>query len=121
MNPDGTDPRLVAQVPTAAFFVDTTPDGQWITFTSDYDGALSLWRVASSGGTPERVAERFERASLSPSGDRAFGVLTRGSRYGVAVLPLAGGEPSWIPSDSVATGLGGIFQWAPDGTSPGSA
>ena len=115
MNPDGTNPRLVAQVPTAAFF-DTTPDGQWITFTSDHDGALSLWRVASSGGTPERVAERFERASLSPSGDRAFGVLTRGSRYGVAVLPLAGGEPSWIPSDSVATGLGGIFQWAPDGT-----
>ena len=48
--------------------------------------------------------------------DRAFGVLTRGSRYGVAVLPLAGGEPLWIPSDSVATGLSGIFQWAPDET-----
>ena len=90
-------------------------EGSWC-FLASAGRALSLWRVASSGGTPERVAERLERASLSPSGDRAFGVLTRGSRYGVAVLPLAGGEPLWIPSDSVATGLSGIFQWAPDET-----
>ena len=53
--------------------------------------------------------------SLSPAGDRAFGVLSRGNRYGVAVVPLAGGEPTWVPSDgSAATGFGGIFQWAPD-------
>jgi TolB protein len=115
MNPDGTDARLVAQVPAAAYF-DTTPNGQWITFTSDHDGAPSLWRVPSGGGTIERVAERFDRASLSPAGDRAVGVLSHGDRYGVAVLPLAGGEPTWIPSDSAGTGLGGIFQWTPDGT-----
>jgi serine/threonine protein kinase/Tol biopolymer transport system component len=114
MNPDGTEQRLVAAAANATFF-DTTPDGQWITFTSDKDGSLSLWRVPSAGGTPERIIERFERASLSPSGDRAIGVLTRGSRYGIAVLPLAGGEPEWIPSDSAGTGMGGVFQWAPDG------
>jgi Tol biopolymer transport system component len=114
MNPDGTEPRLIAAVPNAAYF-DTMADGQWITFTSDQDGSPSLWRVASGGGTPERIVERFERASLSPSGDRGVGVLSRGSRFGIAVLPLAGGEPTWIPSDSASTGITGLFQWAPDG------
>lgn len=115
MKPDGTEQRLIAATPGAAF-LDVTPDGEWITFTSDQDGSPSLWRVASGGGTPQRVVERLERASLSPLGDRALGVLSRGNRYGVAVLPMAGGEPIWVPSDgSAATGLGGIFQWTPDG------
>lgn len=115
MNPDGTDQRLVAPVPGASF-LDVTPDGGWITFTSDQDGSPSLWRVASGGGKPQRVAvDGFDRAALSPKGDRAVGVLSRANRYGVAVLPVAGGEPIWVPSDgSAATGLG-IFQWAPDG------
>jgi hypothetical protein len=115
MNPDGTEQRLVAAVPGAAY-LDVTPDERWITFTTDQDGSPSLWRVASSGGTPERVAERLERATLSPLGDRAVGVLSWGNRYQVAVLPVAGGEPMWVPSDgSAGTGLGGIFQWTPDG------
>jgi WD40 repeat protein len=115
MNPDGTEPRLVAAVPNPSF-LNTTPDSQWIMFTTDQDGAPSLWRVPSGGGTPERVAERLERASLSPTGDRAFGVYSMTNRYAVAVLPLAGGEATWVPSDgSAATGNAGIFQWALDG------
>ena len=32
------------------------------------------------------------------------------------MLPLAGGEPTWIPSDgSASTGANGIYAWAPDG------
>ena len=117
MNPDGTDTRLVAAV-NNTIFLDTTPDAQWITFTTDQDGAPSLWRVPSGGGTPERVAERLERARLSPTGDRALGVLAKDKRYEVAVVPLAGGEPMWVPSDrSAATGNGGLYQWAPDGKS----
>ncbi len=116
MRPDGTEPRLVAAVP-GAYYLEVTPDGRWIAFTTDHDGAPSLWRVASAGGTPERLTERLERASLSPLGDRAVGVLARGNRFGVAVLPVPGGEPIWVPSDaSASTGVGGIFQWAPDGS-----
>ena len=101
---------------TNASFLDTTPDSQWITFTTDQDGAPSLWRVASGGGTPERLIERLERGSLSPAGDRVFGVFAQTPRYEAAVLPLAGGEPTWIPSDgSAATGANGIYAWAPDG------
>ena len=114
MNPDGTDQRLIATV-AGASFLECSADGRWITFTTDQDGPSSFWRVASSGGKLERVADRLERASLSPRGDRALGVLGRGDRYGIAVLPT-GGEPIWIPSDgSAATGTSGIFRWAPDG------
>ena len=115
MNPDGSDQRLVAAVPSAAY-LGTTPDSQWITFTTDQDGAPSFWRVASTGGTPERVIDQLERGALSPAGDRVFGVFAQTPRYEGAVLPLAGGEPMWIPSDgSAATGANGIFAWAPDG------
>ena len=108
MNPDGSDQRLVAAVPNAAF-LDTTPDSQWITFTTDKDGAPSFWRVASNGGTPERVIDRLERGALSPAADRVFGVFAQTARYEAAVLPLAGGEPTWIPSDgSAATGANGV-------------
>jgi Tol biopolymer transport system component len=114
MNPDGTEQRLVTAVPSASY-LDVTPDGRWITFTTDQEGSPSLWRVASSGGTAERLVERLDRASLSPHGDRAVGVLSYGNRYGVAVLPVAGGQPLWVPSDgSAATGQG-IYRWAPDG------
>ena len=50
--------------------------------------------------------------------DTALGRSGRGiqTAHGIAVLPLAGGEPAWIPSDgSAATGTSGIFQWAADG------
>ena len=105
MNADGSDQRLVAAVPNAAY-LGTTPDSQWITFTTDQDGASSFWRVASTGGTPERVVDRLERGALSPAGDRVFGVFAQLPRYEIAVLPLAGGEPTWIPSDgSAGTGF----------------
>ena len=114
MNPDGSDQRVVAVVSNASF-LDTTPDSQWITFTTDQDGAPSLWRVASSGGTPERLIDRLDRGSLSPAGDRVFGVYAQAPRYEAAVLPLAGGAPMSIPSDgSAGTGNNGIYAWAPD-------
>ena len=97
-------------------FSTRRPTAQWITFTTDQDGAPSLWRVASSGGTPERVAERLERASLSPSGDRAFGVLTRGSRYECRCASAGRRRAVVDPQRrSAATGLDGIFRWAPNG------
>ena len=114
MNPDGTDRRLLAPA-SYANFVNVTPDNNWITFSSDQGGPLSLWRVASNGGAPERLVASLDRAVVSPNGERAVGVLSRGNRYGVAIVPLGGGDPIWVPSDgSAATGLG-VFQWTPDG------
>ena len=42
-----------------------------------------------------------------------LGILTQGTRFGVAVLPVEGGAPVWIPSDIPASTGGGIYEWMP--------
>jgi len=36
---------------------DWSPDGRWVAFASDRDGAFRLWRVPASGGPLERLTE----------------------------------------------------------------
>jgi len=68
-----------------------SPDGKMIYFTSDRSGGPQIYRMNSSGGTPERVT--FEgsynaRPRLSPNGERlALVHLDRGN-YRIAVLEL---------------------------------
>jgi len=68
-----------------------SPDGKTIYFTSDRSGGPQIYRMNSSGGTPERVT--FEgsynaRPRLSPNGERlALVHLDRGN-YRIAVLEL---------------------------------
>ena len=40
---------------TYDFEPDWTPDGRFVVFSRDTDGNLDIWRVASAGGTPERL------------------------------------------------------------------
>jgi len=67
------------------------PDGKTIFFTSDRSGGPQVYRVSTSGGTPERVT--FEgsynaRPRLSPDGSKlALVHLDRGN-YRIAVLNL---------------------------------
>jgi TolB protein len=68
-----------------------SPDGETIFFTSDRSGGPQIYRVSTSGGTPERVT--FEgsynaRPRLSPDGSKlALVHLDRGN-YRIAVLDL---------------------------------
>ncbi|MGB5346386.1 MAG: Tol-Pal system beta propeller repeat protein TolB [Woeseia sp.] len=68
-----------------------SPDGKQIYFTSDRSGGPQIYRVAASGGTPERVT--FEgsynaRPRLSPDGKKlALVTLDRGN-YRVGVMDL---------------------------------
>ena len=86
--------RKVSRLTTNAA-IDTegtwSPDGKMIYFTSDRSGGPQIYRMNSSGGTPERVT--FEgsynaRPRLSPNGERlALVHLDRGN-YRIAVLEL---------------------------------
>ncbi len=68
-----------------------SPDGQAIYFTSDRSGGPQIYRMPSSGGTPERVT--FEgsynaRPRLSPDGKKLAMVHNDRGNYRIAVLDL---------------------------------
>ncbi len=68
-----------------------SPDGRYIYFTSDRSGGPQVYRVAATGGTPERVT--FEgsynaRPRLSPDGKKLAMVHLDRGNYRVAVMDL---------------------------------
>jgi serine/threonine protein kinase len=114
MDADGSNARKLAAVPDASY-LDITPDDRWITFFSSMDGTNSTWRVSIDGGTPERVA-LMERAALSPDGSRLVGAYRGdGSAFGLAVVPVGGGEPAWIKTPEPLASGGGIMTFTRDG------
>jgi Tol biopolymer transport system component len=52
-----------------------SPDGNWVAFVSDRDGAWGIWIVPRSGGEPEKILD-FSTINTNPSpwgvGDRAW-------------------------------------------------
>jgi len=68
-----------------------SPDGRYIYFTSDRSGGPQIYRVAASGGTPERVT--FEgsynaRPRLSPDGSKLAMVHLDRGNYRIAVMDV---------------------------------
>ena len=68
-----------------------SPDGRYIYFTSDRSGGPQIYRVAASGGTPERVT--FEgsynaRPRLSPDGEKLAMVHLDRGNYRIAVMDM---------------------------------
>jgi TolB protein len=68
-----------------------SPDGRYIYFTSDRSGGPQIYRIAASGGTPERIT--FEgsynaRPRLSPDGSKLAIVHNDRGNYRIAVMDL---------------------------------
>jgi TolB protein len=68
-----------------------SPDGRFIYFTSDRAGGPQVYRIAASGGSPERVT--FEgsynaRPRLSPDGKRLAMVHNDRGNYRIAIMEL---------------------------------
>jgi TolB protein len=68
-----------------------SPDGRYIYFTSDRSGGPQIYRVAATGGSPERIT--FEgsynaRPRLSPDGTRLAMVHLFQGNYRIAVMDM---------------------------------
>ena len=88
-----------------------SPDGQWICYAGKINGRRALYRIASGGGKPERIATSGVLNPTEPdwSPDGKWIVFTQQRRGGfdICVVPAAGGsatvlvegeDPSWAPN-----------------------
>ena len=97
MNVDGSDQRLLAHVPAAAW-LSITPDGRRVICTSYSTGQPSIWSVPIDGGQAVEIGRDLERASVSPDGKWLGGFYepagnVENSRPAAAVVPLDGSAP----------------------------
>ena len=72
-----------------------SPDGAWITYVTDVTGTPQLWRIAVSGGAPQRLTFDCDRVGayrFSPDGTRiAYGADAGGNeRWQIWVMDAAG-------------------------------
>jgi Tol biopolymer transport system component len=110
--------------------VDTSRDGNWITYTTFPQG--ELWRATVKGGDRQRLTSAPLRAALprwSPDGTRiAFAGHAPGRPWQIHIIPADGGaievlgpenviDPGWTPDGrSIVMGTlsaepGPIFEW----------
>jgi serine/threonine protein kinase/dipeptidyl aminopeptidase/acylaminoacyl peptidase len=117
INRDGSNPKQITSGDFADFEATCAPDGQWITFVSFRTGRPFLWKVGVDGGEAVQLTDKpSERALFSPDGTSlACGYFVEGatSPWKIAIMPIAGGQPSKL-IDVPRRGLGG-WSWAPDG------
>ncbi len=101
-----------------------SPDGSRLLFSSDRTGAVGLWGIPVSNGTPQGSAEliKAEIGAVSSLGLTASGALYFGSRIGgvnvqVASIDFATGQWLSPPVNPIPDYLGANFlpDWSPDG------
>ncbi|MEJ6478896.1 MAG: hypothetical protein QNL92_09485 [Octadecabacter sp.] len=105
---------------------DYTPDGQWIWFNGERDGAVDLWRIPAKGGAPERMTDDTAANWFphpSPCGEHvvylAYPEGTKGHPAGLdvalRVMPAAGGASRKLIELHGGQGSINVPSWAPDG------
>lgn len=105
---------------------DYTPDGNWIWFNGERDGAVDLWRMKRDGSGLERMTED-ERVNWfphpCPNGKwvvyLAYPPDTQGHPGGLDVelrlMPAEGGTPELLLGLHGGQGTINVPSWAPDG------
>lgn len=122
---DGSDERLLADGFDHVDGTDYSPDGAWVWFNGEREGAVDLWRVRPDGSDLERMTEGpsvdwFPHPS--PDGRHvlflAYPPGTRGHPGGLDVelrlMPAGGGEARTVERLHGGQGTINVPCWAPD-------
>jgi Tol biopolymer transport system component len=129
-NADGSgERRLLPATATREYDASFSPDGKWIVFTSERDGAgdgqADLWRVHPDGTGLERLTTDTsveDAGVLSPDGNSLAYVSTKGGAHtaNIWVMDLKTKRARNLTGDGKAephTTMNGYFRpsWSPDG------
>ena len=118
MNVDGSDQRLLAHIPAAAW-LSFTADGSRVICSSFANTVPSTWSVPIGGGQAVEIARHFSRGVVSPDGKWLGGQYvpagnTENTSSFAAIVPADGGAPPRLLAPmGFATGAG-VVAWAPD-------
>ena len=122
MDLDGGNPAMVAKV-VAESDPRISPDGKWVVYTASGDRHwATLWRVASRGGQPVELNDRYwETPVVSPDGKWIAGfyrdqqLSTGNYPTSIAVIGINGGKPSQLFPTVASVSYGAGIRWFPDG------
>ncbi len=120
INSDGSNPKQITYGDFADFDPTCAPNGQWITFKSLRTGTPLLWKIGVDGGEAVQLTNKHSsRAFFSPDGTSlACGYFRENTTpsWKIAIIPIAGGEPSRLIDAPQGRRLGGgDWAWSPDG------
>ena len=94
-----------------------TPDGKWVVYSGFHSGLQSIYKVSIDGGEAMPITREWSiRPQVSPDGKQIAYLKKLGHGEGivVALMPLAGGDPSaFFPQMPVPDHL--LLRWSPDG------
>lgn len=108
---DGSHPHRLTAEKGSKSSPNFSPDGQWIAFSGNYDGNLSVYVISRMGGSPRRLAyhpyDDLVRG-WTPDGKHILFASARDStsmRYRkLFTVPLEGGLPTPLPMDMAERG-----------------
>lgn len=126
-NTDGTDERPLLSNPVFEYHAEFSPDGEWITFTSERngDGNSDIYRVRTNGSDLEELVATSsveDSVVMSPNGKLVAYVSTaNGYKANIWVMEIESGK-KWNLTDTASTTANaslpdGYFRpsWSPDG------
>jgi Tol biopolymer transport system component len=126
-NADGTNERSLLSDPVFEYHASFSPDGQWITFTSERngDGNSDVYRVRTNGSSLEKLVATpsvEDSFVLSPNGSLGAFVSTKNNlRANIWIMDMKTGA-QWNVTDTLNTAsnsslMNGYFRpaWSPDG------
>ena len=96
--PNGADADQLTDFPGSDMSPVYAPDGESVFFTSDRDGAMSLYKMDADSGD----IEMFYKTSTDISGlevmpgDKSLSFWVAGRAGGLFSMPLSGGEPTRV-------------------------